>query len=124
MINEQAVMVRKLLRPSRKPWDLARSQPGAAAPGRQVCSGVWRTWEGGAHPSSNALPPSCHSIKAIESSSKEDDTTWLTYWVVYGVFSVAEFFSDTFLYWFPFYYAGKVTASLGAAGARVPSPNG
>ncbi|NWX92442.1 REEP6 protein, partial [Nothoprocta ornata] len=47
------------------------------------------------------------SIKAIESSSKEDDTTWLTYWVVYGVFSVAEFFSDTFLYWFPFYYAGK-----------------
>ncbi|NXX57547.1 REEP6 protein, partial [Scopus umbretta] len=51
--------------------------------------------------------PAYVSIKAIESSSKEDDTTWLTYWVVYGVFSVAEFFSDTFLYWFPFYYAGK-----------------
>ncbi|NXV53061.1 REEP6 protein, partial [Uria aalge] len=47
------------------------------------------------------------SIKAIESSNKEDDTTWLTYWVVYGVFSIAEFFSDIFLYWFPFYYAGK-----------------
>ncbi|NXV79707.1 REEP6 protein, partial [Atlantisia rogersi] len=46
-------------------------------------------------------------IKAIESSNKEDDTTWLTYWVVYGVFSIAESFSDTFLYWFPFYYAGK-----------------
>ncbi|XP_054661796.1 receptor expression-enhancing protein 6 isoform X4 [Grus americana] len=52
--------------------------------------------------------PAYVSIKAIESSSKEDDTTWLTYWVVYGVFSVAEFFSDTFLYWFPFYYAGKL----------------
>ncbi|XP_009979168.1 PREDICTED: receptor expression-enhancing protein 6, partial [Tauraco erythrolophus] len=51
--------------------------------------------------------PAYASIKAIESSSKEDDTTWLTYWVVYGVFSVAEFFSDIFLYWFPFYYAGK-----------------
>ncbi|XP_062483481.1 receptor expression-enhancing protein 6 isoform X1 [Pezoporus occidentalis] len=51
--------------------------------------------------------PAYVSIKAIESSSKEDDTTWLTYWVVYGVFSVAEFFSDIFLYWFPFYYAGK-----------------
>ncbi|XP_074834591.1 receptor expression-enhancing protein 6 [Carettochelys insculpta] len=51
--------------------------------------------------------PAYTSIKAIESSNKEDDTTWLTYWVVYGVFSVAEFFSDTFLYWFPFYYAGK-----------------
>ncbi|XP_077187819.1 receptor expression-enhancing protein 6 [Paroedura picta] len=51
--------------------------------------------------------PAYVSIKAIESSSKDDDTTWLTYWVVYGLFSVAEFFSDTFLYWFPFYYAGK-----------------
>uniref|UniRef100_A0A8C6J779 Receptor expression-enhancing protein n=1 Tax=Melopsittacus undulatus TaxID=13146 RepID=A0A8C6J779_MELUD len=51
--------------------------------------------------------PAYVSIKAIESSSKEDDTTWLTYWVVYGVFNVAEVFSDIFLYWFPFYYAGK-----------------
>ncbi|XP_063003024.1 receptor expression-enhancing protein 6 [Elgaria multicarinata webbii] len=51
--------------------------------------------------------PAYASIKAIESSTKDDDTTWLTYWVVYGLFSVAEFFSDTFLYWFPFYYAGK-----------------
>uniref|UniRef100_A0A8C6VHR5 Receptor expression-enhancing protein n=1 Tax=Naja naja TaxID=35670 RepID=A0A8C6VHR5_NAJNA len=47
------------------------------------------------------------SIRAIESPAKDDDTTWLTYWVVYGMFSVVEFFSDTFLYWFPFYYAGK-----------------
>ena len=62
-------------------------------------------------------PPS-HSIKAIESSSKEDDTTWLTYWVVYGVFSIAEFSSDIFLYWFPFYYAGKVTPSWGHGGCR------
>ncbi|XP_008942822.1 PREDICTED: receptor expression-enhancing protein 6, partial [Merops nubicus] len=56
-----------------------------------------------------AYPPcgTWSTIKAIESSSKEDDTTWLTYWVVYGVFSIAEFFSDIFLYWFPFYYAGK-----------------
>ena len=79
-------------------------------------------WQQGC--SSSALPLPCRSIKAIESSSKEDDTTWLTYWVVYGVFSVAEFFSDIFLYWFPFYYAGKVTALLGAAGARVLSPDG
>lgn len=40
---------------------------------------------------------------------------WLTYWVVYGVFSVAEFFSDLFLYWFPFYYAGKVRAVPGCS---------
>ncbi|XP_068615775.1 receptor expression-enhancing protein 6-like [Brachionichthys hirsutus] len=51
--------------------------------------------------------PAFYSIKAIESPSKEDDTKWLTYWVVYGVFSLGEFFSDIFLYWFPFYYAFK-----------------
>ncbi|XP_030629736.1 receptor expression-enhancing protein 6 [Chanos chanos] len=51
--------------------------------------------------------PAYFSIKAIESSNKDDDTKWLTYWVVYGLFSVAEFFSDIFLFWFPFYYAGK-----------------
>uniref|UniRef100_F7AT74 Receptor expression-enhancing protein n=1 Tax=Monodelphis domestica TaxID=13616 RepID=F7AT74_MONDO len=47
------------------------------------------------------------SIKAIESPDREDDTIWLTYWVVYGMFGLAEFFSDIFLFWFPFYYAGK-----------------
>lgn len=47
-------------------------------------------------------------MKAIESPNKDDDTQWLTYWVVYGVFSIAEFFSDLFLSWFPFYYMLKV----------------
>lgn len=51
--------------------------------------------------------PAYRSIKAIESEDKRDDTIWLTYWVVYGVFSVVEFFSDIFLFWFPFYYLGK-----------------
>ncbi|KAF7486275.1 Hypothetical predicted protein [Marmota monax] len=47
-------------------------------------------------------------MKAIESPNKDDDTQWLTYWVVYGVFSIAEFFSDLFLSWFPFYYMLKI----------------
>ncbi|XP_037097317.1 receptor expression-enhancing protein 5-like isoform X2 [Syngnathus acus] len=51
--------------------------------------------------------PAYFSIKAIESTVKEDDTQWLTYWVVYGLFSVVEAFADIFLFWFPFYYAGK-----------------
>ncbi|XP_071436189.1 receptor expression-enhancing protein 5 isoform X1 [Pithys albifrons albifrons] len=51
--------------------------------------------------------PAYVSIKAIESPNKDDDTQWLTYWVVYGVFSIAEFFSDIFLSWFPFYYMMK-----------------
>uniref|UniRef100_A0A8C6UPP9 Receptor expression-enhancing protein n=1 Tax=Neogobius melanostomus TaxID=47308 RepID=A0A8C6UPP9_9GOBI len=51
--------------------------------------------------------PAYFSIKAIESSVKEDDTQWLTYWVVYSLFSISEAFSDIFLSWFPFYYVGK-----------------
>nr|XP_056704178.1 receptor expression-enhancing protein 5 [Euleptes europaea] len=51
--------------------------------------------------------PAYISIKAIESPNKDDDTQWLTYWVVYGIFSIAEFFSDIFLSWFPFYYMMK-----------------
>lgn len=51
--------------------------------------------------------PAYASVKAIESPAKEDDTVWLTYWVVYALFGLIEFFSDLLLFWFPFYYAGK-----------------
>merc|ERR1712216_113951 len=34
--------------------------------------------------------PGLHSFTAIESKSKDDDTQWLTYWVVYGVFNILE----------------------------------
>ena len=52
--------------------------------------------------------PAYVSIKALESSSKEDDTRWLTYWVVFAFFSVLEFFSDFIFSWFPFYWLAKV----------------
>lgn len=64
--------------------------------------------------------PAYISIKAIESPNKEDDTQWLTYWVVYGVFSIAEFFSDIFLSWFPFYYMLKCGFLLWC---MAPSPS-
>jgi receptor expression-enhancing protein 5/6 len=51
--------------------------------------------------------PSYMSFKAIESAEKEDDTQWLTYWVVYGFFSVVEVFIDYILYSLPAYYALK-----------------
>ncbi|XP_060796568.1 receptor expression-enhancing protein 6 [Neoarius graeffei] len=51
--------------------------------------------------------PAYYSIKAIESPNKDDDTQWLTYWVVYGFFGVGEFLLDIFLSWFPFYYVCK-----------------
>jgi len=53
------------------------------------------------------LYPAYASVKAIESTQKEDDTQWLTYWVVYSAFSIVEFFSDIFLSWFPLYFLFK-----------------
>ncbi len=52
--------------------------------------------------------PAYRSIKALESASKSDDTQWLMYWVVFAVFSVAEFFSDILVGWVPFYWLLKV----------------
>lgn len=51
--------------------------------------------------------PAYASIKAIESAKKDDDTKWLTYWVVFAYFSIIEFFSDILLSWFPLYWLGK-----------------
>ncbi|ESP05321.1 hypothetical protein LOTGIDRAFT_149167 [Lottia gigantea] len=53
------------------------------------------------------LYPAYASFKAIESTKKDDDTQWLTYWVVYGAFSLVEFFADIFLFWIPFYWLLK-----------------
>lgn len=50
------------------------------------------------------LYPAYASVKAIESHQKEDDTKWLTYWVVYSAFALLEFFTDIFLFWIPFYW--------------------
>ncbi|VDP90346.1 unnamed protein product [Echinostoma caproni] len=43
------------------------------------------------------------SIKALETFDKEDDTKWLTYWVVFATVSVIEAFTDIFFYWIPLY---------------------
>ena len=38
------------------------------------------------------LYPALNSIRAIETHDKDDDKTWLTYWMVYGIMT----FLDTF----------------------------
>ncbi|KAK3097373.1 hypothetical protein FSP39_009091 [Pinctada imbricata] len=53
------------------------------------------------------LYPAYASFKAVESTQKDDDTTWLIYWVVYAFFSLLEFFTDIFLFWIPFYWLLK-----------------
>ena len=50
--------------------------------------------------------------KAIDSEETDDDTQWLTYWVVYAAFGIVEFFTDILLSWFPFYFLGKVSSNI------------
>ena len=56
--------------------------------------------------------PAYASFKAIESKRTDDDVQWLTYWVVFGLFKVIEFFTDLLLHYIPFYYAFKAVAIL------------
>ncbi|XP_015922024.1 receptor expression-enhancing protein 5 isoform X1 [Parasteatoda tepidariorum] len=51
--------------------------------------------------------PAYVSMHAIESSNKEDDTRWLTYWVTFAAFSLLEFFSEIILDFVPFYWLLK-----------------
>jgi len=51
--------------------------------------------------------PAYVSLKALETSTKDDDTKWLTYWVLYAIFSVFEFFTGYLPVIIPFYYLWK-----------------
>eukprot|EP00499_Haloplacidia_sp_CaronLabIsolate_P004982 CAMPEP_0196770058 /NCGR_PEP_ID=MMETSP1104-20130614/909_1 /TAXON_ID=33652 /ORGANISM="Cafeteria sp., Strain Caron Lab Isolate" /LENGTH=200 /DNA_ID=CAMNT_0042140165 /DNA_START=40 /DNA_END=642 /DNA_ORIENTATION=- len=52
--------------------------------------------------------PAYASFKAIETKRTDDDTLWLTYWVVYAALCIVETFSDIILSWIPFYYVVKL----------------
>jgi receptor expression-enhancing protein 5/6 len=51
--------------------------------------------------------PAYESVKAIRTETKDDDTKWLTYWTVFAVFSLFDFFSDSIMRVFPFYWLVK-----------------
>lgn len=51
--------------------------------------------------------PAYVSIHAIESSTKVDDTKWLTYWVTYGILSIIEYFSVILTSVIPLYWLLK-----------------
>jgi len=57
--------------------------------------------------------PAYKSFKAIESSEKGDDTQWLTYWMIFAVFSLAE---ETALKplenYAPFFFSWKIVFLL------------
>jgi len=52
--------------------------------------------------------PLYESFKCIEDPKMPQLRLWLSYWLVYGLFTLAEAFSDTAFSWLPFYYAMKL----------------
>jgi len=48
------------------------------------------------------------SFKALETSGSGDDKQWLTYWVVYSLFTVLDTFIGFTLSFIPFYYFIKL----------------
>ncbi|KAF2904044.1 hypothetical protein ILUMI_02141 [Ignelater luminosus] len=51
--------------------------------------------------------PAYASVHAIESRAINDDTKWLTYWVVFSIFSLIEYFADFIVGWFSLYWLIK-----------------
>ncbi|KAL1879076.1 hypothetical protein VTK73DRAFT_7402 [Phialemonium thermophilum] len=50
--------------------------------------------------------PAYYSLDALFTATKTDDTQWLTYWVVFALFTVIESLISV-VYWFPFYFTFK-----------------
>ena len=56
------------------------------------------------------LYPAYASIRAIETDEdKDDDTLWLTYWLVFSLFKMFEGLCDTLLQYIPLYLVLKCT---------------
>ena len=51
--------------------------------------------------------PAYFSLRALESPQPQDDIQWLTYWVVFGLFTFLESFSSVILYYIPWWYTIK-----------------
>ena len=54
------------------------------------------------------LCPTYLSLKALESPEEDDDKQFLTYWVVYGLFTIFDIFTSFLINKIPFYYTFKL----------------
>jgi len=51
--------------------------------------------------------PAYLSLKALETPGHDDDTQWLTYWIIFGAFNFVESLSKVLVAWFPYYFTFK-----------------
>ena len=53
--------------------------------------------------------PAFMTFLSLESPDEDDDKQWLTYWVVFGLFSIVDQFAGFILHFIPFYYFIKMS---------------
>jgi len=51
--------------------------------------------------------PAYSSYKVIKAKDEKGLKQWLQYFTILSLFSVAEWFGDTLVFWLPFYYEAK-----------------
>ena len=56
--------------------------------------------------------PCFMSFYALESQGADDDKQWLTYWVVFGLYTITDQFAGFILSFIPFYYVLKVATLI------------
>jgi receptor expression-enhancing protein 5/6 len=50
------------------------------------------------------LYPAAKSIQALETQSTDDDKEWLTYWIIFGIFTLLDDFAGFLLSMIPYYF--------------------
>ncbi|KAM0004564.1 hypothetical protein Hdeb2414_s0238g00844131 [Helianthus debilis subsp. tardiflorus] len=65
-----------------------------------------------AGPVTMLLYPLYASVVAIESTSKEDDQQWLSYWILYSFLTLMEMLLQPLLEWIPIWYDVKLIGVL------------
>lgn len=55
------------------------------------------------------LYPAYASVRAIETDGTDDDTLWLTYWLIFSLFKLFEGVADSLLQYIPLYTIAKCT---------------
>jgi len=86
-------------------------RPAYIASGVSILFSAFLFYRVGAKPVTNVIGfvyPLLMSFQALRTPNHEDDCQWLTYWIVYGFFSLLESFTDMMLYWIPMYHLWKI----------------
>lgn len=56
--------------------------------------------------------PVFKSFLTLDSGDAQQETQWLTYWVMFGIFQIIDHFAGFILHFIPFYYVLKMFALI------------